>query len=84
MISEKGQLFWKGGRVRKCGGLRLQMEAMIPTSSAPTTLWEDRYGSLILIMEPQKSELRSKQLVKISGKIGFGLSPAVIFSSECR
>uniref|UniRef100_F6GYI6 Uncharacterized protein n=1 Tax=Vitis vinifera TaxID=29760 RepID=F6GYI6_VITVI len=59
------------------------MEAMIPTSSAPTTLWEDRYGSLILIMEPQKSQLRSKQLVQISGKIGFGLSPAVIFSSEC-
>ncbi|RVW63126.1 hypothetical protein CK203_057484 [Vitis vinifera] len=39
-----------------------------PTSSAPTTLWEDRYGSLILIMEPQKSELRLKQLVKFLEK----------------
>ncbi|RVW23131.1 Beta-amyrin synthase [Vitis vinifera] len=35
------------------------MGAMILTSTTPTTSWEDRYGSLILIMEPQKSEMRS-------------------------
>ena len=41
---------------------------MIPTSSAPTTSSEDRYGSLFLITEPEKSKPRSKQLEKISGK----------------
>ena len=60
------------------------MEAMIPTSTPPTTSWEDRYGSLILTMEPQKNELRSKQLVKISGKTGFRLSPAATSFAGCR
>ena len=52
------------------------MGAMILTSTTPTTSWEDRYGSLILIMEPQKSEMRSKQLVRTSGKTDIRLSPA--------
>ena len=37
-------------QARKCGGSRLQMEAMILISTEPTTLWEDRHGNLILIM----------------------------------
>ena len=78
-----GDIYCEFGELENVGS-RLQMEAMIPTSTAPTPSWEDRYGSLMLIMEPQKSELRLKQLVKIYGKIDFRLSLAVIFFGECK
>ena len=42
------------------------------------------YGNLILIMEPLESELRWKQIAKITGSISFRSGPTVIFSGECR
>ena len=67
-----------------CGGLRLQRVAMIHTYTAQITFWGGKYGSLILMLAPLKSELRLKRLAKISGKTATRSSPAPISFGNSR
>lgn len=57
---------------------------MTLTSTAPMTLLEGRYGSLILKLVLQKRELRLKRLVKISTGIATKSNPVAIYFGECR
>ncbi|CAL9009508.1 unnamed protein product [Prunus brigantina] len=58
-------------------------EMLTLTCSAQTSLWEGRYGSLILMQAHLKSEPRLKRLVKTFTTIVTRSSPAVTSSGKC-
>lgn len=53
----------------RCGDLSWEREQMILTYLVPTILLVGKYGNLILMQAPPKSELKWKQHVKIIIKI---------------